>query len=149
MAEPVPLPRYFRPLGARIATALAGAILVAAVAFLWLMLPSRVQATFGIFQRLTLLAVFASMLAVLYGVFRTSAFADDAGLTVTNGFRVHRYEWAELVRLSLSRNRPWALLDLADGTTMPVMAIQTADGENARLAARELANLIRLRSEPA
>lgn len=136
------LPCTFRPLGARIATGVAAVVIVGAVAFLWLMLPADVKATFSTFQRFTLLAVFAAMLAVLYGIFRMSARADESGLTVTNGYRVHRYEWAQLVRVNLSRNRPFAVLDLDDGSTIPVMGIQTADGERAWEQARKLSRLL-------
>lgn len=146
MSAPVDLPRRYRPFGARIATATAAAVLVAAMSFLWLMLPGEVQDDFTLFQRLTLLLFFAAVLVVLYGIFRMSALADDDGLLVVNGYRTHRHEWAELVRISLSQNRPWALIDLSDGTTVAVMAIQTADGERGMAQARELAALIAARS---
>ena len=142
MPDVVQLPHQWRPFGARLA-AVAGAVALTVVAtFLWLMLSDEVQAKFTVFQRLTLLGVLAAVLALLNGIFRTSALADAVGLTVTNGYRVRRYEWAEIVRASLHRNRPWALLDLSDGSTQAVMAIQVSDGDRARLAARELVGLI-------
>lgn len=148
MADPVALPRSYRPFGTRIAAGVAAVVLVAAMAFLWLMLPPRVRAEFGIFQRLTLIAFFVAVLVVLNGMFRTSAQADVVGLTVTNGYTVRRFDWPELVRISLTANRPWALIDLADGTTVSVMAIQSSDGARATRAARELAGVIAARSRP-
>jgi len=146
MSDPVALPHTWRPFGARLA-AVAGAVaLTVVLMFLWLMLPDEVQAKFTMFQRLTLLGALGVILALLYGIFRTSALAEAAGLTVTNGYKVRRYEWAEVVRVSLHRNRPWALLDLSDGTTLAVMAIQVSDGQRARLAARELALVMADRS---
>lgn len=130
------------------ASAVAAAVLVAAMAFLWVMLPDHVRAEFGIAQRVTLIAFFVAVLTVLYGMFRTSASADEAGLTVANGYRVRRFEWPEIVRVSLTANRPWALLDLADGTAVSVMAIQSSDGDRAKRAARELAVVIAQRSPP-
>ncbi len=136
------MPRTYRPLGARVATAMASVVVIAAVSFLWIMLPDDVQDDFSVFQRLTLLGFFGAVLVLLHGIFRTAARADEVGLTVTNGYHRHRFEWAEIVRLSLTPNRPWALIDLADGTTLSVMAIQTADGDRGMRLARELAGVI-------
>ncbi|MBA2560036.1 MAG: PH domain-containing protein [Propionibacteriales bacterium] len=148
MPDPVALPRQYRPFGARIAAGIAAVVLVAAMALLWLMLPSRVRAEFGLAQRATLVAFFAAVLAVLYGMFRTSATADETGLVVTNFYKVRRFHWPEIVQISLSANRPWALLDLADGTAVSVMAIQSSDGDRAVRAARELAGVLAQRSLP-
>ncbi|MGA9343727.1 MAG: PH domain-containing protein [Nocardioidaceae bacterium] len=144
----VALPHTYRPRGARIATAIAAATIVASVAFLWLMLSSDVRAEFSVAQRVTLLGFFVAVLVVLNGIFRTSARATDHGLTVVNGYRRHELEWGQLVRISLTPNRPWALLDLDDGTTLAVMAIQSADGKRATRSAREVARVIALRSRP-
>jgi hypothetical protein len=117
-------------------------ILVASMSFLWVMLPSSIQAGFGIAQRLTLILFLVVMLVVLNAMFRTSARADDEGLTITNGYRVRRFGWAEVLGVSLGANHPWALVDLADGTTVALMAIQSSDGARASRAAHELAAVI-------
>jgi PH (Pleckstrin Homology) domain-containing protein len=140
--QPVALPRTYRPLGARLATVVAGTALTVAATVLWRLLTDDIRAQFTPGQRLTLLLIFAAILVVLYGVYRTAAIADVAGLTVVNGYRRHRFEWAELVRVSLGTHRPWALLDLADGSAVAVMAIQSADGDRATRAVRELAVLL-------
>ena len=116
--------------------------MTAAIAFLWLMLPGEVQDDFTAFELITLVAFFVAVLVVLFAVYRSSATADEDGLTVVNGYRTHRYRWAEIVRVSLSPNRPWALIDLADGETMSVLAIQGSDGERAVRSARELAAVL-------
>ena len=136
------LPYTFRPLGVRIAAALAAIVLVGLMTLLWLLLSRDVQNTFSTFQRITLIMFFAVIVALLYALFRTSARADDEGLTIVNGFRRRRLAWAEIVRVSLSANRPWALIDLDDGSTTSVMAIQSSDGARARHAARQLAALV-------
>jgi hypothetical protein len=143
----IALPRRYRPFGARLATAAAGIVLTGAIAFLWLMLPGEVQDDFTLFERVTLIAFFLAVLVVLFAVHRSSATADEDGLTVVNGYRTHRYRWAEVVRVSLSPNRPWALLDLADGETMSVLAIQGSDGERAVRNARELATVLAQQSQ--
>lgn len=142
MAEPVPLPYRIRPIGVRIAAAGATFAIVFVVIVLWLAMSDDVRETFDTFQRVTLLAVFAAMIALLYALFRTSALVTDRGLRVVNGFKARNVEWAEIVRLTFGRNRPWALLDLADGSTVSVMAIQNADGQRAHEAAAKLAQVI-------
>jgi hypothetical protein len=140
--QPVTLPRTYRPRGARLATGVAGTALIVAMAGLWLRLSAAVRAEFTAFQRLTLLFFLGAVVVGLYGVFRTAATADMAGLTVVNGYRVRRFEWAELVRISLTTHRPWALLDLSDGSAVSVMAIQSADGARSTQAVRELAGVL-------
>lgn len=146
MAQPVALPRTYRPLGARVATAMAAVILVSSMSFLWVMLPGSIQAEFAIEQRITLVLFLIVMLVVLNAMFRTSAHADDGGLTITNGYRERRFSWPEIVGVSLGANHPWALVDLADGTTVALMAIQGSDGARARQAAHELAAVIASRT---
>lgn len=144
----VPLPRTYRPLGIRIVATVATVALVAVVAVLWVSLSDSVQAKFTLSQRITLAAVFASVIVVLYALFRTSARADVAGLRVVNGYKSRQFEWAEIIAISFNPNRPWAWLDLADGGSVAVMAIQSADGDRASRSARELAGVIAASSHP-
>ena len=53
-----------------------------------------------------------------------------------NLLRTRFLEWPEVVRVGFRRGDPWVLLDLADGETQPVMAIQANDGERAVQAVR-------------
>lgn len=133
------LPRTYRPVGARIAAALAAAGLVGVIAMVWLLMPAAVRADFSVPQRVTLLFFLLVGLVALNAIFRTSARADAAGLTVINGYRTRQLAWPEVIRVSLPPSRPWALLDLADGTTLSVMALQSSDGPRATRGVRELA----------
>ncbi|MBA3234033.1 MAG: PH domain-containing protein [Propionibacteriales bacterium] len=144
----VSLPLSYRPLGSRVVAGVAAVALVTVVAVLWVNLSDAVQAKFSLFQRITLIAVFAALIAVLYALFRTSATADVVGLRVVNGYKTREFEWAEVIAISFTPNRPWAWLDLADGASVAVMAIQAADGDRASRSARELAGLIAERSRP-
>lgn len=67
---------------------------------------------------------------------------DADGLTVRNLLRTRRLAWAQIVSVRFGPDRPWVQLDLADGTTLPVMAVQRADGARARAEARRLATLV-------
>ncbi|MGH3447489.1 MAG: PH domain-containing protein [Nocardioidaceae bacterium] len=142
MSEPVSLPRTYRPFGARLVAGVAGLLIIGLMTFLWLMLPGSVRDDFGILQRITLVATFVLILAILYALFRTMACAEDTGLTIINGYRKRHYEWAQVVSISLTPGKPWALIDLADGSTVSVMALQSADGARASRSARELAGVI-------
>lgn len=140
--------RVYRPVGARLVSATSGIVLTVLVGFLWLTLPARVRAQFGLFQRLTLLGCFLVVIIVLYGVFRTKVTAYERGISVTNGYRRYDFDWAEVVGVALGSDRPWALVDLSDGSSHALMALQTADGARASRATRELSALVAARSQP-
>ena len=107
VAEPVPLPYRIRPLGVRIAAAAASGAIVFVVAVLWLSMSDEVQATFTLFQRITLLAgLRARCSPCSTALFRTSAVATDDGLRIINGYKARELEWAEIVRLTLQPQPP-------------------------------------------
>jgi hypothetical protein len=80
---------------------------------------------------------------------RVRAIADGTGLVVHNLLRTTRLEWAQIVAVRLGGGNPWVSLDLADGDTLAVMAIQRADGEVAQGEAKRLATLVALNSRTA
>ncbi len=91
-------------------------------------------------------------LALAWLCFRQAAVRavpDDAGLTVRNFIRVRRVAWPQIVSVRFGPDRPWAQLDLSDGTTLAVMAVQTADGEYGRREAGRLAALVQLHESDA
>jgi hypothetical protein len=61
---------------------------------------------------------------------------------VVNGYKRRELDWPEIVAIHLPAGAPWAVLDLADGTTCPVMAIQGSDGGRAKTAVRQIRSLI-------
>ena len=77
-----------------------------------------------------LIAVMALVTTVLLG--RPRAVASTTGLAVRNPIRSRHVTWEEIVAVRFGRSDPWVLLDLDDGTTCAVMAIQAADGRRAR-----------------
>jgi len=77
-----------------------------------------------------------------YGVHRLAdvrAVGTADGLTVVNWARRRRLDWAEIVGVRLAPGDPWLQLDVSDGTTVPVMAVQAADGPRGREMALEVA----------
>lgn len=68
-------------------------------------------------------------------------------LEVRNVFRARTLEWAEIVDISFPMGDPWAHLDLADGTTLALNAIQRYDGKRAIRTAHRLRALVQERGE--
>ncbi|GAB3569396.1 PH domain-containing protein [Spelaeicoccus albus] len=85
-----------------------------------------------------LIAVFLGMLGMVKAVPSTS------GLYVRNILSRRQLEWAEIiaVRLVEQSGDPWVTLDLSDGTTTAVMAIQRSDGRHGSNEAVRLALLV-------
>ena len=137
-----PLPWRYRPLGIRLMAAVMGTLMVAALAFFWVALPGTVRAQFALEQRITLVLIFAAMLAFLYGIARSAIRADPDGLRIVNVYKVRRLEWAQVVHVRLQPGDPWAVLDIDDGTTIKAMAIQGSDGRRARRATEQLRGLV-------
>jgi hypothetical protein len=136
------LPHTWRPFGVRLAgVGFGGATLVLAVVA-WFALPPDVRDTFSTFQRITMLFLVLLAGAAGFALCRSRAVATEQGLTVVNGYKRRDFEWAELVAVHLPPGAPWAMLDLADGETCPVMAIQGSDGKRAREAVSQIRTLI-------
>lgn len=73
-----------------------------------------------------------------------SAEPSETGLVVRNLLLTRRLEWPEVLGISYGRGDSWVTLDLSDGDTLAVMAIQRADGERAAAEASRLATLVAL-----
>lgn len=71
------------------------------------------------------------------------------GLVVRNLVFGRRLVWAQIVSVRFG-DRPWVQLDLDDGDTLAVMAIQRSDGERGVAESRRLATLVERysRAEP-
>lgn len=142
------LPHTWRPFGARMAASIFGGGLLVLLIAVWILLGADERARFTPFQRGTL--VFLGLLAFTawFALVRSRVTATVEGLTVVNGYRRRDFEWAQVVAISLRRGAPWAGLDLSDGTSISVLAIQGSDGPRAVAAVRQLRALISERSAP-
>ncbi len=60
---------------------------------------------------------------------------------------ISRPKAPDTVSVRFGGGNPWALLDLDDGETMSVMAVQRADGEHGETEAQRLATLVALHSQ--
>jgi hypothetical protein len=138
----LPLPRTWRPHGARIAAVVLGLLLLLLVVGVWIALGSEQRARFTLVQRTTLVGIGVLGYAGLYAIARSRVTADEQGVTVVNGYRRQVFEWSQLVAVNLRRGAPWAGMDLSDGTSISMIGIQGSDGPRAVRAVQELRQLV-------
>ena len=145
-SDPGDLPVRFRPLGVRIVATALGLVLLLISTVVWLTLPAEVRASFTVLQRGTLLVIAGMAFAIGFALARSRVDADEAGLTVVNGYRTHRYAWGQVVAVTMRSGNPWAVLDLSDGTSQAAMGIQGSDGARAKAQVRRLRALVDARA---
>lgn len=78
-----------------------------------------------------------------------SATPTPRGLVVRNLIETRRLDWAEIVAVRFPQGDAWVRLDLDDGSTLAVMAVQAADGARAVEEAHRLVVLVRQHGEAA
>lgn len=120
----------------------AGLIMLGAL-LMALLLP----APFTLADRIAMLLLGGVIAGVLHLLGRCRVEADEQGITVVNPLRVHRYEWPEVLAVTLVESEPWARIDFADGATVGAMGLQGSEKERTVRQVRELAALIRERGE--
>jgi hypothetical protein len=140
-----PLPAVFRPRRARIMSLTLAAMVLALLTVVALVLPGGPRG-FHTPDRIGVFAVGVAVAGALWVMARPRLVAEDRGLTVVNLLRTRFLEWPEVIRVGFRRGDPWVLLDLADGETLPVMAIQANDGQRAVQAVRTLRALVAAQS---
>lgn len=145
-SEPLPpLPRTWRPFGPRIAALVFAIVLVVTFGMLWWSFDEQTKEAVNTVQRITVIIVLGTGIALLYAMGRSKLVATGAGLTLVNGFRRREYEWAEVIAIRMPPGAPWPTLDLADGTTVSALGIHGSDGARARDAVLEVKALLESR----
>lgn len=133
--------RRGRLVGWTAAVGVSGAMLVTAAILPWSG-PSAV----GWYDRAGFVALSALLGWGLSRLAQVAADPSETGLVVRNVLLTRRLEWAEVLGIRYGSGDPWVSLDLSDGDTLAVMAIQRADGARADTEAGRLATLIALHS---
>lgn len=90
----------------------------------------------GMWALVTMLGI---VLLYRHGTVRADVDAD--GIYIRNLVRTHRLEWAQIITVRLGEHS-WVQLDISDGSTLAVMAIQRSDGARGRAEAQRLATLV-------
>ena len=119
-----------------------GAMLLVVVVATWISFGADVRARFTLFQRSTLVFLGLLAFACWFALVRSRVTAAEQGLTVVNGYRRREFAWSQVIAVHLRRGAPWAVLDLSDGTSVSVVALQGSDGDRAVRAVRELRRLV-------
>lgn len=122
--------RVFRPRFTLVVCLVIGTAFVGGAVFLLLTLAGLSGDHASDAFSIVLIAALAVVTCVLLG--RPRAVADATGLAVRNPVRSRRLAWEEIVAVRFGRSDPWVLLDLADGSSHAVLAIQASDGARAR-----------------
>jgi hypothetical protein len=136
------LPVRFRPLGVRVAATVLILLLLGTATVIWLAFPDDVRESFTFLQRLTVLAMGLGAVVIGHALGRCRVDADEGGVTVVNGYRTRRFDWGQVVAVSLRQGSPWAVLDLSDGTSQAALGIQGSDGARAVRHTRQLRALV-------
>ena len=138
MAEPAPsLPHVFRPRWGRwVPLAFAVVFVLGAVA-LAVALPGWPTG-----DRVLMVLLGLAGGAFLHRLSAVRVVADTGGLTVVNVRQRRRLAWAEVLEVHLSLDDAWLVLDLADGTALQAMGVQSSDGAHAQAQALQVARLV-------
>ena len=96
----------------------------------------------GMADRIMLFGLGVAIAALAWRYASIVAIPSREGLRVRNLVLTRTLEWPEIVGVQFGGGEPWVSLDLEDGDTLAVMAIQKADGEVAGHEASRLAALV-------
>ncbi|WP_327045092.1 PH domain-containing protein [Microbispora sp. NBC_01189] len=144
MPEGVPsLPVTWRPRSTTIIAYGLAAVMVTGAIVLAVGLPEQFQLP----DRLGMVGFGLLVAFVLHLLGRLRVRADERGITVVNPLRVHHFEWAEVLDVTMVEGDPWPKLDLANGLSLGAMGIQSTERERSRRAVAQLTALIRERGE--
>ena len=134
----------FRPVrSVRVALGMAAAqFTVFAVLAVWL--PAEGPVAWQWYDRLGLVAIGGAVAGFLAQFARVRATPSETGLRVRNLLLTEEVAWDRISRVRFGGGGPWAVLDLADGETLNVMAVQRSDGDRAVAESRRLATLVEL-----
>jgi hypothetical protein len=124
----------------RVGAVAQAVVLVAAAA----VLPWSGPAQVGWLDRVGFVVVAAVIGWFLLRLGGVAATPSETGLVVRNILLTRRLAWTEVLQVRFGPGDPWVTLEVADGDTLAVMAIQRADGEAGRLEAGRLATLVAL-----
>jgi hypothetical protein len=132
----------FRPVRARVVVYVCAAAVHVTLVALAFVLPSGGPHPWGPWSRLGVVLFALLTVAVLHRLASVRVETSDDGILVANVIGRRRLEWAEVIGVRLSRDDPWMLLDLSDGTALAAMGVQKSEGERAQRQAREFARMV-------
>lgn len=131
--------RPFRPRRGRQVATVAG--IIAAVGFTvgGITVP---LSSWQIVDRVMFAGIGYAIAALFWRYATIRALPTRDGLTVRNLILTRVVDWPQVVGIQFGGGTPWVHLDLSNGETLAVMAIQRADGRTGKAEASRLAALI-------
>ena len=147
--QPVPEPTPgsdawapFRPHRGR--TVALGVVWTSLVVFgvIAVVMPSQVDGRWGLGDRLMFFGLGVAVALIAWRYASIVAVPSRTGLGVRILVLTRTLTWPEVVGIQFGGGEPWVTLDLEDGDTVAVMAIQKADGPVAGREASRLAALV-------
>jgi hypothetical protein len=135
--------RPFRPQRARIVATAVGVVAVVLFGAIGAFVPDA-----GVADRVAIAAFGLAIAGLMWRYATLAAVPLPEGLRVRNLLTTRTLEWGEIVGVHLQVGAPWVSLDLDDGDTLAVMAVQKADGERGRAEASRLARLVDAHTAP-
>lgn len=125
----------FRPRAALLTAIVLSVVLVLAAVTGWFLLAEDVRQLFTGVQLATLIFFVFVVVGLMLGIGASSVRADEDGLVVRNGVRVHRISWDAVEGFRFTPDDPWVHVELTDDPgSRPLMALQRVDGARARNA---------------
>lgn len=131
----------FYPRRTRIVARVLEVVLSLGTIFFLIIVPTDGPLGFKIWDRIFTVITIAAIVVFMEVHARVEARPSEEGLWVRNLVRRRFFTWPEILGVDLG-HRPWASIDLSNGTEFPVMAIQRSDGARAQSEATRLASLI-------
>lgn len=135
--------------GRRVSIAAAGISVVLFGVVAWLLPGPDDGGDWRFGDRLMMWGLGLAIAAFLVRYARIGAWPQSAALRVRNLLLTREIPWAEIEDVRFGGGEPWVQLELLDGETVAVMAIQRADGPRGVAEAERLAALVTERQDHA
>lgn len=133
------VPYTWRPRTVRMVAYGLGLLIVVTFAVMAVILPMD----WGASDRVMLFGFGVLVACGLHLLGRPRLAAQENRVLVVNGIRTHVLSWQEILDIQMPEGEPWPCVDLSDGTSLPVMGIQSTDGERARQAVEDFRVMLR------
>ena len=103
---------------------------------------------FGLADQLAMVGLGLLLAAAVLTLTRARVVADATGVRVRNVLGERALPWQVVREVRLDDGRSWASLELQDDDTVALLAVQSADGEQAVRAVLALRELLRASRQP-
>lgn len=139
------LPLRFRPRNIRFVAYGLATLILCTLAVIAAILPG----SWAALDRIALILFGLGLTGGLHLLARPRLDLTEDRVTVVNPVRTHVLAWPEIIDARMPVGEPWPSVDLGDGTTLAVLAIQSNDGAMARENLAQFRHHLRERGEAA